>query len=69
MIKQEIKTELQDMIYLLNTLDNKYGANRLKLVLNALEQEWNESDYYALQISNVLNLEETFENLNNIKIR
>lgn len=69
MTKQEIKSELQDMIYLLNTLDNQYGANRLKLVLNALEQEWNESDYYALQISNVLNLEETMENLNNIKIR
>ena len=69
MTKQEIKSELQDMIYLLNTLDNQYGANRLKLVLKALEQEWNESDYYALQISNVINLEETFENLNNIKIR
>ena len=69
MTKQEIKLELQDMIYLLNTLDNQYGANRLKLVLKALEQEWDESDYYALQISNVLNLEETMENLNNIKIR
>lgn len=68
MTKQEIKLELQDMIYLLNTLDNQYGANRLKLVLNALEQEWNESAYFTQEIDTILNYEETMQNLNNITI-
>lgn len=69
MTKQEIKSELESVIYVLETLENDYAALKLKVVLEALKQNWNESDYYALQISNVLNLEETFENLNNIKIR
>ena len=69
MTKQEIKLELENVIYVLETLENDYAALKLKAVLSALEQDWNESDYYALQISNVLNLDETFENLNNIKIR
>ena len=68
MTKQEIKRELQDMIYLLNTLENQYGANRLKLVLNALEQEWNESAYFTQEIDAILNYEETMQNLNNITI-
>lgn len=69
MTKQEIKTELESVIYVLETLENNYAALKLKAVLDALVKDWNESDYYALQISNVLNLEETFENLKNIKIR
>ena len=69
MTKLEIKTELQDMIYLLNTLDNQYGANRLKLVLEALEQDWNESAYFVQEIDTILKYEETMNNLNQIKIR
>lgn len=69
MTKQEIKSELENVIYVLETLENDYAALKLKAVLSALEQDWNESDYYALQVSNVLNLDQTFENLNNIKIR
>ena len=69
MTKLEIKTELQDMIYLLNTLENQYGANRLKLVLEALEQEWNESDFLSIQVNYLSNYEETIKNLNEIKIR
>ena len=68
MTKLEIKTELQDMIYLLNTLDNQYGANRLKLVLEALQKEWNESAYFAQEIDTILNYEETMNNLNDITI-
>jgi hypothetical protein len=68
MTKQEIKTELENVIYLLETLENDYAALKLKAVLNALSQDWNQSDYYAEQINKVLNIEETFENLNNIKI-
>jgi hypothetical protein len=69
MTKQEIKTELENVIYVLETLENDYAALKLKAVLNALSEDWNQSDYYAQQISQMLNLEETFENLNNIKIR
>ena len=69
MTKLEIKTELQDMIYLLNTLDNQYGANRLKLVLEALEQEWNESDFLSMQVNYFPDYEETIKNLNEIKIK
>ena len=69
MTKLEIKTELQDMIYLLNTLDNQYGANRLKLVLEALEKEWNESYYLSMQVNYFPDHGENIKNLNEIKIR
>jgi hypothetical protein len=69
MTKQEIKTELENVIYVLETLENDYAALKLKAVLDALSEDWNQSDYYAEQINKVLNIEETMENLNNIKIR
>jgi hypothetical protein len=69
MTKQEIKSELENVIYVLETLENDYAALKLKAVLSALSEDWNQSDYYAEQINKVLNIEETFENLNNIKIR
>jgi hypothetical protein len=69
MTKQEIKSELENVIYVLETLENDYAALKLKAVLNALSEDWNQSDYYAEQINKVLNIEETMENLNNIKIR
>lgn len=69
MTKQEIKTELENVIYVLETLENDYAALKLKAVLNALSEDWNQSDYYVEQINKVLNIEETMENLNNIKIR
>jgi hypothetical protein len=69
MTKQEIKTELENVIYVLETLENDYAALKLKAVLDALSEDWNQSEYYAEQISKVLNIEETIENLNNIKIR
>jgi hypothetical protein len=69
MTKQEIKSELENVIYVLETLENDYAALKLKAVLNALSEDWNQADYYAEQINKVLNIEETMENLNNIKIR
>lgn len=69
MTKQEIKSELENVIYVLETLENDYAALKLKAVLNALSEDWNQSEYYAEQINKVLNIEETMENLNNIKIR
>jgi len=69
MTKQEIKTELENVIYVLKTLENDYAALKLKAVLNALTEDWNQSEYYAEQINKVLNIEETMNDLNNIKIR
>jgi hypothetical protein len=69
MTKQEIKSELENVIYVLETLENDYAVLKLKAVLDALSEDWNQSDYYAEQINKVLNIEETMENLNNIKIR
>jgi hypothetical protein len=69
MTKREIKSELENVIYVLETLENDYAALKLKAVLNALSEDWNQSEYYAEQINKVLNIEETMQNLNNIKIR
>lgn len=68
MTKQEIKTELENVIYVLETLENDYAALKLKAVLLALEQDWNESAYFTQEIDNILNYEETMNNLNNITI-
>jgi hypothetical protein len=64
MTKQEIKTELENVIYVLETLENDYAALKLKAVLLALENEWNQSDYYAQQINNDLDIwDEIIKNL------
>lgn len=69
MTKQEIKTELENVIYVLETLENDYATLKLKAVLLALEQDWNESAYFTQEIDTILNYEETMQNFNNIKIR
>jgi hypothetical protein len=43
--------------------------NRLTEVAEALIEEWNESDAYEEQVKQVLNYDETMNNLNNIRIR
>lgn len=68
MTKQEIKTELENVIYVLETLENDYAALKLKAVLSALEQDWNESSYFTQEIDTILNYEETMNNLNDITI-
>ena len=68
MTKQEIKTELENVIYVLETLENDYAALKLKAVLSALEQDWNESVYFTQEIDTILNYEETMTNLNKITI-
>ena len=69
MTKQEIKSELENVIYVLETLENDYAALKLKAVLDALSEDWNQSDYYAKQIEIALHYNEAMGNLNNIKIR
>ena len=69
MKKTEIKSELQDLIYMFKSLENYYAANRLQLVLDSLIEEWNLTDYFSNEIDAILNYEETMNNLSNIKIR
>jgi len=69
MTKQEIIETLSNCIELSNLSENVYMRNRLTEVAEALIQEWNDSDGYEEQVKQVLNYDETMENLNNIKIR
>lgn len=55
MTKQEIKSELESLIYVFESLNNDYSALKLKAVLKALEQEWNESEYFYQQIQRSIN--------------
>ena len=69
MEKQEIIEALNRCIYLAKGADILYIEKELTKVAEALLDEWNKSDYYAQQINDVLNIDETFRNLDNIKIR
>jgi hypothetical protein len=69
MEKQEIIEALNRCIYLAKGADITYIERQLTEVAEALLNEWNQSEYYAEQIKQVLNFDETMENLNNIKIR
>jgi hypothetical protein len=69
MTKQEIIETLSNCIELSNLSENVYMRNRLTEVAEALIVEWQESDAYDEVVKQVLNYDETMENLNNIKIR
>lgn len=69
MTKQEIIETLSNCIELSNLSENVYMRNRLTEVAESLIEEWNESDGYEKQIKQVLNYDETMNNLNNLKIR
>jgi len=68
-MKTEIINELDNLIQLSKDLDNAYMKNKLRDIKKLLLKEWNESDLYYEQIREVLREEETFNNLNAIKIR
>ena len=55
MTKQEIKAELENVIYVLETLENDYAALKLKAVLSALEHDWMQSAYFTNEIDVILN--------------
>ena len=61
MTKQEIKSELENVIYVLETLENDYAALKLRAVLDALSEYWNQSDYYSKQIEIALHYNEAME--------
>ena len=69
MTKQEIIEKLSNCIELCNLSENVYMRNRLTEIAEALIEEWNDSDGYEEQIKQVLNYDETMNNLNNLNIR
>lgn len=67
-MKTDIINKLDDLIQLSKDLDNMYFKNKLNEIKKDLLEEWNESDLYYEQIKQVLNYDETMENLNNLKL-
>lgn len=67
-----MKTEILKKLDLLLDTTNPDNTFHLKLI-NAIKQdlinEWNASDYYAEQIREALDMDVTYELLNDIKIR
>lgn len=68
MTKQEIIESLEICISLMESSENVYVKNQLTKVAEALVNDWNRNEYYVEQIKQVLNYDETMENLNNIKL-
>ena len=69
MDKLQILFKLETCISILENTDNVYVRKQLEYIANALVKDWNESEAYAQQIRDVLNYDETMNNLNNLKIR
>jgi hypothetical protein len=67
-MKTQILTKL-DILIDLQSEDNIYQITLLKSIKKDLINEWNASDNYAQQIREVLDMDNTYDLLNNIKIR
>ena len=67
-MKTQIITKL-DILLDLQSEDNIYQITLLKSIKKDLINEWNASDNYAQQIREVLDMDNTYDLLNNIKIR
>ena len=68
MDKLQILFKLETCIEVMKTTDNVYVRKQLELIANALVKDWNESDAYAQQIREILNVDETYNNLDNLRI-
>jgi hypothetical protein len=68
MTKQEIIESLEVCISLMESSENVYVKKQLTKIAEALTEKWNRDEYYVEQIKQVLNYDETMENLNNIKL-
>jgi hypothetical protein len=64
-------TIIEKLDLLLGTVNenNIYQAKLINEIKQDLMNEWNEIDNYTEQIKQVLDMDVTYENLNNIKIR
>jgi len=67
-MKIEIIRKL-DILLDLQSEDNIYQTTLLNSIKKDLINEWNASDNYAQQIREVLDMDNTYDLLNNIKIR
>jgi hypothetical protein len=67
-MKTQIITKL-DILLSITPESNVYQMTLLNSIKKDLINEWNASDNYAQQIREVLDMDETYELLNNIKIR
>jgi hypothetical protein len=67
-----MKTQIIARLDILLSLQNENNMYQIKL-LNSIKQdlinEWNASDDYAAEIRAVLDMDNTYDLLNNIKIR
>jgi phosphoglucomutase len=67
-----MKTQIIARLDILLSLQNENNMYQIKL-LNSIKEdlinEWNASDDYAQQIREVLDMDNTYDLLNNIKIR
>ena len=69
MNKQEIILKLEKLLALSQAREDVYLIANLTDVIAALSNEFDLSDMYAQEIRNALQMDETQELLNNIKIR
>jgi hypothetical protein len=67
-----MKTEIIEKLDLLLNTTSEYNSFQIALI-NSIKQdlikEWNASDDYAAEIRAVLDMDNTYDLLNNIKIR
>jgi hypothetical protein len=69
MTKTEILQELQLLTDLASTTHDSFTYNKLTKVKDSLISLWNKEDMYYEEIRNALQIDETFDNLNQLKIR
>lgn len=69
MTQQEIIKRLDSLTWLMSEVENTYVKYELEEITEALKAQFNYSDAYDQEVKEVLNYDETMENLNNIKIR
>ena len=67
-MKTQILTKL-DMLLDLQNESNTYQVALINSIKKDLINEWNAADDYAKQIREVLDMDNTYDLLNNIKIR
>ena len=69
MTKTEILNELQLLTDLAGTMSDSFTYNKLTKVKDSLESLWQTEYAYFEEIKQVLNYEETMDDLNQLKIR
>jgi hypothetical protein len=69
MTKTEILQELQLLTDLASTMNDSFTYNKLTKVITSLESLWQTEYAYFEEIKQVLNYDETMDNLNQLNIR